>query len=238
MDRTTVPFARESSSFQRQKRLGNSMKWQPCTLLSILLLPAFYSASSQQAAGKPVLSADPEPPAAIVVTPTGPGPASADPSYIIGPEDSIQIVVWKNADFPATTVPVRPDGMITLPLLGDVPASGRTPLQLAADLTVQLKKLYTDPTVTVSVLAVNSKRIYFFGSVGRPGPLPLSPGMTILQAISSAGGLTDFANKKHIYILRGEPGKQQKIFFDYTKAIKSGNMQGVTLQPGDSIVVP
>jgi polysaccharide export outer membrane protein len=139
----------------------------------------------------------------------------------------------------ADPAPVRPDGMVTLPLIGDVLAAGKTASQLAADLTTQLKKLYTEPIVTVSVLGVNSKRIYFFGSVARPGPMALAPNMTILQAIATAGGLTDFANKKHIYILRSGPGgNEQKIFFDYTKAIKSGNLQGVSLLPGDEIFVP
>jgi polysaccharide export outer membrane protein len=88
------------------------------------------------------------------------------------------------------------------------------------------------------VLAVNSKKVFLIGEVGRVGPLAISPGMTILQAISSAGGLTPYANKKKIYILRGDPGKQQKIYFDYTKAVKKGDMQGVSLVPGDTIVVP
>lgn len=216
------------------------MKRLPCTLLSVLLLPAFSPGFAQQPAGKPVLSADPAPPAPAppppAANPAAMGPLAVDPNYVIGADDSIQIVVWKNSDFPPSTLPVRPDGMITLPLLGDVPAAGRTPLQLAGDLTERLKKLYTDPTVTVSVLQVNSRRIYFFGEIVRPGPMPLTPGMTMLQAIDTAGGLTPFAKKNKIYILRGEPGKQQKIFFDYKKAI-NGNMQGVTIQPGDSIVV-
>ena len=213
------------------------MKCLPCILLSVLLLPAFSPVFAQQSAGKPVLSADPAPPPPVA--PPAPGPASTDPSYVIGAEDQIQIVVWKNADFPPATVPVRPDGMVTLPLIGDVLAAGKTASQLAADLTTQLKKLYTEPIVTVSVLGVNSKRIYFFGSVARPGPMALAPNMTILQAIATAGGLTDFANKKHIYILRSGPGgNEQKIFFDYTKAIKSGNLQGVSLLPGDEIFVP
>jgi polysaccharide export outer membrane protein len=128
--------------------------------------------------------------------------------------------------------------MITLPLLGDIPAAGLTPSQLATNLTERLKKYITDPTVNVSVLQVNSRRIYFYGEVNRPGPMPLAPAMTILQAIDTAGGLTPYAHKKKIYILRGESGKQQKLFFDYSKAIKSGDMQGITLLPGDSIVVP
>jgi polysaccharide biosynthesis/export protein len=216
------------------------MKCLPCILLSVLLLPALSPGFAQQPGGKPVLSAEPAPPPpalpAPAASPASMGPIAVDPNYVIGADDSIQIVVWKNADFPASTLPVRPDGMITLPLLGDVPAAGRTPSQLADQLTERLKKLYTDPAVTVSVLQVNSRRIYFFGEVAHPGPIPLTPGMTILQAIDTAGGLTPFANKKKIVILRGEPGKQQKIFFNYKKAI-NGDSQGVTIQPGDSIVV-
>lgn len=111
-------------------------------------------------------------------------------------------------------------------------------MQLAADITSRLTKFVTDPIVNVSVIAVNSKRVFLIGEVGRVGPLPITPGMTILQAIAAAGGLTPYANRKHIYILRGDPAKQQKIFFDYTKAVKKGDMQGVSLLPGDTIVVP
>jgi polysaccharide export outer membrane protein len=111
-------------------------------------------------------------------------------------------------------------------------------MQLTADITAQVKKLMVDPTVTVTVMAVNSKHVYTIGEIAHQGSLPITPGMTILQAISAAGGLTPYANKKHIYILRGDPGKQQKIPFDYTKAIRKGDMQGVTLVPGDTIVVP
>jgi polysaccharide export outer membrane protein len=158
-------------------------------------------------------------------------------SYVIGPDDSLKIDVYGSPDL-STTLPVRPDGMITLPEIGDIPAAGRTPMQLTADVTAQIKKLVVDPTVTVTVMAVNSKHVFMIGEIGRQGPLAITPGMTILQAISAAGGLTPYASKKHIYILRGDPGKQQKIPFDYTKALKKGDMQGVTLQPGDTIVVP
>jgi len=92
--------------------------------------------------------------------------------------------------------------------------------------------------VDVAVLAVNSKRIFMIGEIMHVGPIAITPGMNVLQAIATAGGLTPYANKKHIYILRGEPGKQQNIPFDYTKALKKGDMQGVSLVPGDTIVVP
>ncbi len=110
-------------------------------------------------------------------------------------------------------------------------------MQLEADITARLTKFVTDPVVSVTVLGVLSKRVFMIGEVGHPGPMAITPGMTILQAIATAG-LTPYANKKHIYILRGDPAKQQKILFDYNKAIKKGDMQGVTLIPGDTIVIP
>lgn len=171
------------------------------------------------------------------VLPPGVTAANVPASYIIGPEDSIQVTVWKEPGL-SGSLPVRPDGMISLPLIGDLPAAGLAPMQLSADITTRLKKFITDPNVTVTVLAVNSKRIFLVGEVQHIGAMPLTPGMTPLQAIASAGGLSAFANAKRIYILRGEQGKQQKIHFDYKKALKDGNEQGVTLASGDTIVVP
>jgi polysaccharide export outer membrane protein len=210
------------------------------TLLSIWLLPTLAVCLAQQV-GKPVLTVDP--PAASVSEPaappaTGVSTASAvTANYIIGPEDSLQITVWKELTLSAT-LPVRPDGKISLPLIGDIPASGFTPMQLAADITTRLKQFVTDPVVDVTVLAVNSKHVFLIGEIMHIGPLAITPGMTILQAIATAGGLTPYANKKHIYILRGDPGHQQKISFDYTRAVKKGDMQGVVLTPNDTIVVP
>jgi polysaccharide export outer membrane protein len=209
-----------------------------CTLISICLLPALVVGSAQTA-GKPVLSADPAataPPAPAA--PSSGGPVDADANYIIGADDSIAVTVWKEPQLSVGGVPVRPDGKISLPLINDIQAAGFTPMQLSADITERLKKFVTDPVVGVSVLASNSKRVFLIGEVGRVGPLAITPGMTILQAIAAAGGPTPYANKKKIYILRGEPGKQQKIFFDYTKAVKKGDMQGISLMPGDTIVVP
>lgn len=216
--------------------------------LSILLLlfaVCLSAGSAQPPSGKPVLTATPPPPpetpapslTSAAIAPAGTAPVPVDPNYIIGPDDSLQINVWKEPTF-TENVLVRPDGMISLPAVGDIPASGRTPMQLAADITTQLKKLIIEPTVTVSVLAINSKRIYLVGEIGHVGPMAMTPDMTVFQAIASAGGLTPYANKKHIYLLRGLPGKQQKIPFDYTKALKTGDSQGITLIPGDTIVVP
>src|SRR5271157_1322803 len=159
------------------------------------------------------------------------------PEYVIGAEDVLHIAVWKEADLTAT-LPVRPDGKISLPLLNDVQASGLTPQQLAASLTEKLKKYIADPRVTVVVTQINSKRIYLVGEVLHSGAMPMLPNMTVLQALSSAG-LNQFANTKRIYVLRNENGKQQKLPVNYRKLVKGEQMeQNYVLQPGDTIVVP
>jgi polysaccharide biosynthesis/export protein len=158
-------------------------------------------------------------------------------SYIIGADDGLQVTVWKEPSL-SGTFPVRPDGMISLALVGDVPAAELTPMQLGANIAERLKKFIQDPSVSVVVTAVNSQRIFMIGEVGRVGPLVLTPGMTPLQAISSAGGLSTFANPKRIYILRGAPGKQVKIPFNYKLALKGDSKQLISLEPGDTIVVP
>lgn len=157
--------------------------------------------------------------------------------YIIGAEDTLQVTVWKEPTL-SGTFPVRPDGMISLVLVGDLPAAGRTPMHLGDEITQKLKKYVQEPSVSVVVLAVNSQRIYLMGEVGHVGPITLAAGMTPLQAIAAAGGLSPFANSKKIYILRSEAGKQQRIPFNYKQALKGDNAQGVKLQPGDTIVVP
>jgi polysaccharide export outer membrane protein len=164
--------------------------------------------------------------------------AAVDPNrYVIGAEDNLQVTVWREPTL-SGTIPVRPDGMISLVLVGDLKAAGLTPMQLATDITQRLKKFIQDPSVSVVVLAVNSQRVFLIGEVGHAGPVALTAGMTPLQAIAAAGGLSNFANSKHIYILRGEPGKQQKIPFNYKQALKGDNRETVALRPGDTIVVP
>ncbi len=209
------------------------------TALGILLLPAALC-PAQQGAAKPVLGNTPDtfPAPAAPPQQAPPSASVADPSrYIIATEDSLQITVWKEPNF-SGIVPVRPDGMISLELLQDVPAAGLTPMQLGTDITTRLKKFLTDPNVTVTVIGVHPKQIYLIGEIGHVGALLLTPEMTPLQAISAAGGLSPFADAKHIYILRGEPGKQKKIPFNYKIALKTGNQQGVSLAAGDTIVIP
>lgn len=164
-------------------------------------------------------------------------PDAASPDYVIGPSDSLQVSVFKEPTM-SGTLPVRPDGMISLALVGDLQAAGLTPMKLSDSIKERLRKFINDPSVTVTVLSVNSKHIFLLGEVGKPGELPLTPGLNPLTAIASVGGLTQYANAKHIYILRTTGAKTQKIPFDYKKAIKDGNLQGVTLVAGDTIVVP
>ena len=171
-------------------------------------------------------------------SPSGASASAADVSadYVIGPSDSLEITVFKEPTM-SGTLPVRPDGMISLSLVGDLQAAGLTPMKLSDAIKERLRKYINDPSVTVTVLAVNSKHLFLLGEIAKPGELSLLPGMTPLQAIATAGGLTQYANAKHMYILRTSAGKQLKIPFDYKKAIKNGDQQGVTVMAGDPIVV-
>lgn len=161
-----------------------------------------------------------------------------DPSYKIGAQDLLRIDVWRE-DQLTRTVPVRPDGKITLPLLNDVQAVGLTPMELATTIREELKKYITNPQVFVSVTEVNSRRIYVNGEVNKSGAFQLLPHMTLLQALSGSGGFTAFARIKSIYVLRYEKGKAIKIPFNYKEAISGKNLaQNIELQPGDVVVVP
>jgi polysaccharide export outer membrane protein len=177
--------------------------------------------------------------AAAVTTPRAPVSAPVtDAEYVIGTEDVLQINVWKEADI-SSSVPVRPDGKISLPLLNDVQAAGLTPLQLAAGIVERLKQFIAEPRVTVIVTAMNSRRAYVMGQVMRQGAVPLVSNLTVLQALSAAGGPGQFANTKRIYVLRAEGEKQQRIPFNYDAVIKGKNPeQNINLKPGDTIVVP
>lgn len=165
-------------------------------------------------------------------------PATEDPSYVIGAQDVLDINVWKEGEL-TRTVPVRPDGKISLPLLNDIQAAGLTPSQLTAQITEELKKFVTNPQVTVIVAQINSQRVYILGEAARPGAYPLLPGMTVLQALSSAGGFTMFANMKKIYVLRQKNGKQEKFPFNYKDVIDGKHAEeNIALKAGDQIVVP
>jgi polysaccharide export outer membrane protein len=170
--------------------------------------------------------------------PAAPPPMDAGKSdYVIGADDTLHISVWKEPDL-SETLPVRPDGKISLPLLGDVDAAGMTPTELGDSVRDKLKKYIADPRVTVVVTAMNSRRIFVTGEVTHSGAMPLLPHMTMLQALAAAG-FTQFADLKKIYLLRTEGGKQVKHPFNYKDVVKGRHTeQNILLNPGDTVVVP
>ena len=165
--------------------------------------------------------------------------AVASDEFVIGPGDVLAINVWKEAEI-SKVVPVRSDGRISLPLIGELQSGGLTPRQLEAEITTRLKDYVADPSVTVVVQEIHSKSINVLGMVARPGLYPLTKTMTVVDAIANAGGFRDFAKQKSIYILRQNPdGTQARLRFNYKEVIKGVNAaQNVKLQPGDNIVVP
>jgi polysaccharide biosynthesis/export protein len=213
-------------------------KWQAAfTALILMSSMAMAQDPSAQPAESNATANPASDKTALDATATNMPKNQASPDYVIGPDDVLSIRVWKEADLTAT-LPVRPDGKISLPLLNDVQAAGLTPLQLADSVTEKLKKYIDDPRVTVVVAAINSKRIYMVGEVLRAGAQSMLPNMTVLQALSSAG-LNQFAKTKGIYVLRTENGKQEKLPVNYRKLVKGQQMQqNYVLQPGDTIVVP
>jgi polysaccharide export outer membrane protein len=210
-------------------------------LIVAILAPALFCTAQDKAPAAPDTTTpaakDTIKPAAPEVTaPAVPAPVVPD-SYVIGESDVVTVNVYKEPTVSGSLL-VRPDGMISLPLLGDIKAAGKTPLQLADEVTAKLKKYIQDPHVTVTVQGINSKKVYLMGEVGRTGPLEMTPGMTLLQAIATAGGLSPYANAKKIYILRTVDGKQQKIPVQYKQALRGDGSLNLPLNPGDTIVVP
>jgi polysaccharide export outer membrane protein len=224
------------------------------TIIVLVLLGAWaptawgQDASSSSSQGKPVSPASSaetdknganaaQPPAADALPPRV---ANVRPdTYIIGADDVLAINVWKEPEI-SKTVPVRPDGMISLPLLGEIKARGLTPVQLEDQISDSLKKIMSDPQVTVIVNQVNSLTFNIMGQVARPGYFPITRPMTVLDAIALCGGFRDFAKQKKIYVLRtGPDGKQERLKFNYKQVINGKNMaQNIQLQPHDTLVVP
>jgi polysaccharide export outer membrane protein len=205
-------------------------------LIVTFLAPALFCAAQDK---MPVTQDTVKPAAQDTAAPVAQNAAvrTAPDSYVIGASDVVLVSVLKEPTLSSSLL-VRPDGMISIPLLGDVKASGKTPLQLADEVTAGLKKYIQDPNVTVVLSQMNSKKVYMIGEVSKPGPVDMTPGMTLLQVVATAGGLTQFANSKKMYILRSENGKQQKISVHYKQALKGDGALNLILNPGDTIVVP
>ena len=168
-----------------------------------------------------------------------PEKARSDDSYVIGANDMLSVNVWKEPDV-TRSVPVRSDGKISLPLVGELQAAGQTPRQLEQEITKRLQSYISEPEVTVIVTDSKSQKINILGMVARPGAYLLSGSTTVLDAIAMAGGFKDFAKKKSIYVLRTNPdGTQKRIPFNYKEVIKGTNPeQNVKLLAGDTLVVP
>jgi len=164
---------------------------------------------------------------------------SQSDDYVIGTEDVLAVNIWKEPEI-SRTVPVRPDGKITIPLVGDIQASGLTPKKLQDNIALGLRSYVASPEVTVIVQEVKSLKFNIVGQIAHPGSYPLSQPMTVLDAIAVGGGLKDFAKGSHIYVLRIDSNKSQtKLSFDYKQVIKGKKLaENVELHPGDTIVVP
>ena len=162
-----------------------------------------------------------------------------DDSFVLGTDDVLAISVWKEPEL-TKSIPVRSDGKISLPLVGEVTAAGRTPLQLEREITEKLKGFITTPEVTVIVEKVNSRKYNILGEVAKPGSYMLTADTTIMDAIAAAGGFRDFAKKTGVYILRkGPDGHETNLKFNYKEFLKGKNpAQNVKLQPRDTIIVP
>jgi polysaccharide biosynthesis/export protein len=162
-----------------------------------------------------------------------------DDSFIIGNDDLLAINVWKEPDI-SRQVPVRSDGRISLPLVGEVKAAGETPLKLEQELAARLKNYIDEPVVTVIVQQINSQKFNILGQVNHPGSFALSNSATVLDAIALAGGFRDFAKQKSIYVLReNADGSETRIPFNYKQVVKGKDPeQNVKLQPRDTVVVP
>ena len=158
--------------------------------------------------------------------------------YLIGATDVLNIYVWKEPDL-TQDVTVLPDGKITFPLIGEIQAQGRTVTQLKKDISDKLKDYVTAPEVTVVVRQVNSRRIYTLGKLNTPGPYPLAPDMTVIQALSVAGSFAEWADEKNIRVIRREGGKEIQYRFNYKDFIAGKDIeQNILLKPNDTIVVP
>jgi len=197
--------------------------------------------ASLGAAQRSALAAETAAPAAVNATPSDLSPLSRGIpfDYKIGAGDVLQISVWKEPDASVPSVVVRPDGMISLPLVKDVSVLGLTPKRAEAAIGEALGRFITDPDVTVVVAEINSKKIYLVGALKKEGPVAYTYRMSVMQAISEGGGLTDYAKRKKIYVLRNEGGRQTRVPFNYDAVIKGEHMEmNIALLPDDTVVVP
>lgn len=186
------------------------------------------------AAAPPALSATPDAPA--VAAPPPPRSVEREP-FRIGPEDILDVQVWKNSDL-SRVVPVRPDGMISLPLVNDIRAAGLTPVELRTQITERLAEFIPSPEVSVIVREVHSVKVAVLGNVKMPGHYELKSPATVLELLARAQGLTEFADRGRIVVLRQNGASTTRIPFNYRKVAKGSEQDNFSVYPGDIIVVP
>ena len=195
-------------------------------------------ANTNSAAPANANSAAPAAPAAVAPVAA---PAVAAPvlpaGYVIGPDDILQIVFWREKELSGDVV-VRPDGRISLPLLNDIMAAGRTPEELRATLLTEASRYFGNPNPTVVVKEIRSRKVFITGAVEKPGPYIVTSPTTVLQLISMAGGLKEYADKKNIVVMRTTNGKQSGYVVDYSAILRRQNLeQNFLLEPGDTVLV-
>lgn len=204
---------------ERARRRAHGWRGRPAAVMLVVSISAWGLAAGEEP------RADPD--------------ASRAPAYRIGKEDILQVTVFGEETLSVPRIPVRPDGRISLPLLGDVVAMGETPEGLAAKLTEMYKAHVRAPAVTVMVVEVNSFKVYVLGNVGSPGALNFGRETTLLQALALAGGLSQFANTRRIVVIRDDGGKPRRMEINYEKIVSGQELQSnLRLKPGDTIVVP
>jgi polysaccharide biosynthesis/export protein len=220
-DTTLSPFKRDG---EERTTIEHASYWRkPATVMLALIMAAQIPAACSEAAKAKGTAS--------------PSPASVE--YTIGTDDLLAVNVWREPEISRNVV-VRPDGKISLPLVGDLRASGRTPVQLQDDIKEQLSNYLANPEVTVIVQEARSQKFNILGEVEHPGSYALSRSMTVLDAIAIAGGLRDFAKKSKIYVLRvTADGSRSRLQFNYKEVIQGQSLaQNVELQPRDTVVVP
>jgi polysaccharide biosynthesis/export protein len=231
---------RDSKVFSVSRWLCGEFSLWLCGLTLVAGL-ASTGVSAQQPPAAATASAPPRvsaPAAAAVAAPAAPAGVAVPGDYVIGPEDVLAVVYWRDKDM-STEVSVRPDGKISLPLLNDVQAAGLTPAQLRDRLIDASKEYFEDPSVTIVVRQMNSRKVFITGEVNKPGPYPLIAPTTVLQLISIAGGLHEYADSKKILIVRNENGRPTSFSFNYKDVISRKNLrQNIELKPGDTVIVP
>jgi polysaccharide export outer membrane protein len=211
------------------------MRLRNLAIISIVTLTcAVVSLKAQQTSVAPAAG-----PPAVTRSAVAPAQAPLPPYYVIGVADVLQISFWRDKDLSADTLTVRPDGMISLPLLNEIKAAGLTPEQLRVKLLEAAGKFVEDPDVAVVVREIKSRNVFITGNVAKPGTYPLNNDMTVLQLIAVGGGLLEYADAKNVSVIRMEGAVQHSYPFNYKDVVKQKRTtQNITLKPGDTVVVP